>query len=203
MSDDKNNSLTNDDYDDYNYDSYDDDGFDNYKYDDDFDDYSLTNDDEMPLTSESPKQETKEFERPLERIETKETRAGSRRETIKRVAEDRLNGTLRKPGVAPPDTRISAIRETRRDYSGSGKRRTSGGRRQSVTSSRRSPQGRAANKSKFAAVYIVLLMIAVGVCITVLMILLPSFSQAWADFSWGSSGVTETPEPSSPSIRVE
>jgi hypothetical protein len=103
------------------YDEYDDyDDSDNFKYEEYNDDYSLTRDDEMPLTRSEPEQE-----KPLESAgvyDTKRVRQSSRRETIRQVAEEQKSGNPRKPGVMGVDPRL-APRPRNNQYAG---RRLSG-----------------------------------------------------------------------------
>jgi len=219
--------LTNDDddysFDNYNeetYESYDYDSFDNYT---DSDGYSLTrdDDDDMPLTSS--RYDTAPLvrmgEKPLDRDDySTRNRPASRSETIKRVAEDQRSGNARKPGVTQVDPRIAAIsgNRERRGVSGdtvnlrrarpSGGAGSSGSRRRDPAvphGERRTRSSRPQKRSKFAAFYIVLLMIAVGVCLTVLLIVIQNMDGAMNNIPvLGRAAPTPSPTPP-PAATVE
>ncbi|MCL1862544.1 MAG: hypothetical protein FWF78_03145 [Defluviitaleaceae bacterium] len=217
-------------FDNYNedtYESYDYDSYDNYTDDDG---YSLTrdDDDDVPLTSSrydtAPLVRTGEKSLDRDDYSTR-NRPPSRSETIKRVAEDQRSGNSRKPGVTQVDPRIAAITtrrgvggdtvnlnglrpsrsdgSRRRDSSvphGAGRTRSS---RSSANASGRPNAPRNAQKSKFAAFYIVLLMIAVGVCLTVLLIVMQNMDGAVNNLPViGRAAPTPTPSPP-PATTVE
>ncbi|MCL1883523.1 MAG: PEGA domain-containing protein [Defluviitaleaceae bacterium] len=198
---------------DYDYDEFDDydesDNFDNYKYEDydDDDDYSLT--DDTPLTS--TRSDSLDYDdAPLERTNYSDrTRSPSRRETIQRVAEEQQSGTSRKPGVAPPDSRLGAPYGGRRPGD---RQRPNRNRSERVYSERAYSERNRGNpppnkhKTKFAAFYIVLLLIAVGVCLTVLLVVLENMEGAFVRAPLiGSSSTTASgtePDPD-PFIRAD
>ena len=209
--------LTNNDYDDYDdFDNYNDDNFDNFKYDD-YDDYNPADDDEMPLTSDH-RSEAKPMqydEKPLDRSNySDKNRPPSRRETIQRVAEEQQNGSPRKPGVTPPDTRLSPnpyaarkLNTAENEMSAGGGRRPRPANRSGkndASRNRRPPGNNSSKKSKFAAFYIALLVVAVGLCITVLLVVLQNMEGAWGDVFERRQNVNANPEPTvNPIERAE
>lgn len=220
--------------DDYSFDSYGDDSLDSFKHD--YDDYSLTRDDEMPLTSERSKSasDPRHYdEEPLDRAEpTSANRSPSRRETIQRIAEEQQNGIPRNPGVTASDTRLVAISGTVNPYagrrlsgsgSGSAVPGTGAGTRGRVSSiseragsrrgrsdrvgggNRRPPGYRFPSKSKFAAFYIVLLLLAVGVFLTVIFVAIENIEGVLDNLPVIGSASTPplTPPPNTPAPRPD
>ena len=168
--------FTNDDYNDYDgFDSYNSD-YDDFKYDGYDDDYSLTGDnDEQPLTSVRPDEDFAD-EQPLERETSKSSRSNSRRETIKRVADEQQSGIPRKPGVTAPDPRFAVLSGTAAGGTMRDPRRArppGGNRSYGDGGGYYPPGGRPPQKSKFAMFYIAILLLVIGVCLTVLVMILP------------------------------
>lgn len=191
-------NLTND-YDDFeSFDDYSDSNFDDFKYDS-YEDYGIS--DETPLTSArsepSPVRGFHDNE-PLERADSfdeRKVRPSSRREAIRRAADDQQNGHSPKPGVIAPDPRLAAFSPNSGPYGG---RRLSGSsidpsrprrprpqQNPNARPNRRPPSGRPPQKAKFAAFYIVLCLLAVGVCMTVVFFLFGNIEQGFASFSFG------------------
>ncbi|MCL2578193.1 MAG: PEGA domain-containing protein [Defluviitaleaceae bacterium] len=178
-----------DDYDEFE--SYDD--YDNFKYDNYDDDFSLTRDDEAPLTSVRSVQEYDE--EPIENDRSK-SRSQTRRETIQRLSEEQQNGISRKPGVTAPDPRIDTLRgmangrpnkpAPRQPRATSGGANT-GNRRTPANAANRPPQ-----KTKFAMFYIAFLLLAISVCLVVLVVVLPSLGGRIGDII---GGTLPTPPP--------
>ncbi|MCL2049272.1 MAG: PEGA domain-containing protein [Defluviitaleaceae bacterium] len=208
MSDDKFNK--DDFYDDnYNYDDY----SDNYKYDSYDDDYSLTRDDDTPLTS-AETQETPLYERPLSTAhdnDTKRIKQPTRQETIRQIAEEQQRGNPRKPGIMSPDQRLAANPYAGRRLSGTAlphpttrSTRTPRASASSRNTARR-PRPRKQKKSQFAAFYIILLLIAVGVCLTVLLVMLDNANELIGNNPIFGTAPLPSPTPSPAEIprRVE
>ena len=204
----KNNRDSFDENYDDNYDDYD---YENYgEYDDSF---SLTGDDEMPLTSDRDGFDDDFSDEPNPR----QNRTPSRRETINRLASEQRNG---RKGLTYghlsniPDPRLtSGGKRSRSSYSSRGRAATSGGYKNTVRTQPAARPGRSEKtenntqrnkkrKSRFAAFYIVFALLAVGSGLTLLLM----FSMQWMEnpMAFGSQPVpAPTPVPAAPVLRPE
>jgi hypothetical protein len=183
---------------------YDDDSFDNYKYEDYDDDYSLTGEDEKPLTSVRF-----EDEKPLAGGGSEganKSRSMSRRETIRQVAEEQQSGTPRKPGIVTQDTRLASNPYAGRRLSGSKIDPGMGGGRvnrertpeERIPASGSRPPGK---KNNFAMFYIALLVVSIGICLTVILVIASNWDGAIGVLPSLRTNPTATPAPTADPIE--
>jgi hypothetical protein len=197
-----NDRFPSDEFDDFDdYDSYD-----NYKFDD-FDDYAggAGDSDEKPLTSGHHDDAPLVYDEPDEPLDSggNQARSAGRRETIARVAADQQSGLSRKPGVTAPDSRLAAFSAPKNANNRYGGRRgvpvePSQRPRRGAVSNRPQTANRPERKNNFAIYYIGLSVLAIGVCVTVLILVLQNIS-----FNIRSPEVLPTPPPDGLSIFAQ